>query len=301
MSTNAEQILNRVEWTLLKRLDGLLQGDYRTLYRGFGIDLADLREYQYHDDVRHIDWNVTARLNVPHVRQFIEDRDLTAWFLVDMTASMAFGSDKKRKSEVLLENIVLLARLLTKHGNRMGALLYYGNSAQGKPLVRSLPAGRGRAHVLTLIDELTKTTATKGTHTDLRSFFAQAGAAIKRRSLVFIASDFIDATEGAAWSAPLGQLAMRHEVIALHSQDALEQTMPDIGLVVMQDAETGEQLVVDTHDKGFRARFEALSREQQEQLELTLRRANVDRLAVGDAQALVAFTLARKWRKRRAA
>ena len=121
---NAEALLKRLEWTVIRRLDGLLQGDYRTLWRGAGLDLADLREYQHFDDVRHIDWNVTARLQTPYVRQFTEDRELAAWFLVDLSASVDFGSSDTSKRSVAREFTGVLARLLTRHGNRVGALLY---------------------------------------------------------------------------------------------------------------------------------------------------------------------------------
>src|SRR5512134_2531292 len=117
-SADADALLKRLEWTVIRRLDGLLQGDYRTLCRGAGLDLADLREYQHGDDVRHIDWNVTARLQVPHVRQFTEDREVAAWFLVDLSASVDFGSDVRAKRGVAREFTAVLARLLTRHGNR---------------------------------------------------------------------------------------------------------------------------------------------------------------------------------------
>src|SRR5881397_3271550 len=118
---SAEQLLRRLEWTVLRRLDGLLQGDYRTLLRGTGMDLADLREYQYHDDVRHIDWNVTARLQVPYIREYNEDRDVTAWFLIDVSPSVDFGSGDVRKRAVATDFVTVLARILTRHGNRVGA------------------------------------------------------------------------------------------------------------------------------------------------------------------------------------
>src|SRR4249920_2698370 len=121
---NAEALLKRLEWTVLRRLDGLLQGDYRTLMRGAGLDLADLREYQHGDDVRHIDWNVTARLQTPHVRQFTEDRDLTAWFLLDLSGSIDFGSADRTKLALAEGFVTVLARLLTRHGNRVGAVFY---------------------------------------------------------------------------------------------------------------------------------------------------------------------------------
>ena len=117
-------LLRRLEFTVLRRLDGLLQGDYRTLFRGFGLDLADLREYQLHDDVRYIDWNVTARLQTPHVREFQEDREVAAWFVLDLSGSVDFGSRKVRKRELSAELVAVLARLFTRYGNRVGAILH---------------------------------------------------------------------------------------------------------------------------------------------------------------------------------
>jgi uncharacterized protein (DUF58 family) len=285
---NSETLLQRIEWTVLRRLDGLLQGDYRTLYRGFGVDLADLREYQYHDDVRHIDWNVTARLEVPYVRQFVEDRDVTAWFLIDLTESMQFGSGQQRKSESMTDYIALIARVMTKHGNRIGALIYRG----GDSVAQVLPAATGRKQVLQLLNILgqRKDQETKS-DTDLGAFFGKAGAIIKRRSVVFIASDFISKPH---WQASLGTLAKRHEVVALRSQDALEAQLPDLGLITLQDSETGEQLLVDTHNKMFRQRFASIAAARQKQIEDQLAKAGVDSLMVGPVEDLVAFAFRRR-------
>ena len=129
---------------MIRRLDGLLHGDYQTLFRGFGLDLADLREYQYRDDVRYIDWNVTARLQTPYVRVYNEDREVTAWFLLDLSASVDFGSNVKKQS-VSTEFVTMLARLLTRHGNRVGAL-FYGDSVD-----TVIPARTGRRHVLDIL------------------------------------------------------------------------------------------------------------------------------------------------------
>ena len=112
---SSDALLRKLEWSVIRRLDGLLQGDYRTLFRGGGVDLADLREYQLHDDVRHIDWNVTARLSIPHVREFLEERDLTAWFLLDLSASVDFGS-QRRKREVSEAFLGVMASLVLRHG-----------------------------------------------------------------------------------------------------------------------------------------------------------------------------------------
>src|SRR5204862_3193601 len=143
-----ERLLDRLDWTVIRRLDGLLQGDYRTLFRGFGLDLADLREYQYHDDVRYIDWNVTARLSTPYVREYHEDREVTAWFLLDLSASIDFGSRGVRKRNVSQDFVAVLARLLTRHGNRVGALLY------GRGIESMIPARTGRRHVLQILHEM---------------------------------------------------------------------------------------------------------------------------------------------------
>ncbi|MCU0813722.1 MAG: DUF58 domain-containing protein, partial [Burkholderiaceae bacterium] len=143
----AEQTLNRLDWTVIRRLDGALQGDYRSLFRGVGLDLADLREYQHHDDPRHIDWNVTARLQVPHVRQYNEDRDVTAWFLVDLSPSVGFGSNVS-KTDVAVQFTGVVARLLTRRGNRVGAMLY------GHEVDTVVPAGSGRQQVLQIMHRL---------------------------------------------------------------------------------------------------------------------------------------------------
>src|SRR5215210_147391 len=142
---NPETVLRRLEWTVIRKLDGLLQGDYRSLFRGFGLDLADLREYQFNDDVRHIDWNVTARTQVPHVREHHEDREVAAWFLLDLSPSVDFGSAGASKRQALTEFTALIARLLTRKGNRVGALFF------GAQLNGFVPARGGRRHVLHIL------------------------------------------------------------------------------------------------------------------------------------------------------
>jgi uncharacterized protein (DUF58 family) len=294
VTPNAEALLKRLEWTVIRRLDGLLQGDYRTLWRGAGLDLADLREYQHHDDVRHIDWNVTARLQQPYVRQFTEDRDLTAWFLVDLSASVDFGSDRVTKRSVAREFVGVLARLLTRHGNRIGAMLY------GTEVDTVLPAGSSRVHVLNLLQRMgARPEQSAPGATDLRDLLMAAQGVIKRRCTVFVVSDFISAP---GWEQALAQLAMRHEVTAVRLFDPLEMELPDIGLVTMHDAESGEQLVVDTHDRGFRKRFAAAAQRREEALLGGLARAGVDtlELATNDAlmDAILRFADLRKQRSR---
>ncbi|MBI4123948.1 MAG: DUF58 domain-containing protein [Betaproteobacteria bacterium] len=292
---NPEALLRRLEWTVIRRLDGLLQGDYRTLFRGFGLDLADIREYQYGDDVRHIDWNVTARLQSPYVREYHEDREVSAWFLLDLSQSVAFGSREKRKQSVSEDFVAVLARLLTRHGNRVGAL-YYGERVSGM-----IPARSGRRQVLALLQGMQRHAGTKGegSATDLSELFSHSARFIRRRSLVFAVSDFIS-TPG--WAERLGELALRHEVVAVRLYDPLESELPDLGLLVFQDAETGEQLLVDTHDRGFRARFAEAAQRRETALRAAFRDSGVDALELSTeddlADALLRFAGLRKRRSR---
>ena len=294
---SADQRLRRLEWTVLRRLDGLLQGDYRTLMRGTGMDLADLREYQHHDDVRHIDWNVTARLQQPHVRVFTEDREMNAWFLLDLSPSMDFGSGQQRKSEVSTEFVAVLSRLLTRHGNRVGAMLY------GSGVDKVVPARSGRQHVLQLLHTLQtraqSSPATVSGPTRLRELLDAGARSIKRRSTVFVVSDFISES---GWDKPLGMLAQRHEVIAVRLSDPLELELPDLGLIPIRDSETGEQLLVDTHDAGFRKRFARIAAQREAGLRQSLAQAGVDTLELSThddlVNALVRFTDLRKQRSR---
>ena len=290
----ADALLKHLEWTVIRRLDGLLQGDYRTLFRGAGLDLADLREYQHHDDVRHIDWNVTARLQQPYVRQYTEDRELTAWFLVDLSASVDFGSNDLTKRTVAREFVGVLARLLTRHGNRVGAVLY------GTEVDTVLPAGNGRLHVLNLLQRMGRRPEQSAAGaTNLRDLLMAALGIVKRRSSVFVISDFISAP---GWEKALAQLAMRHEVTAVRLFDPLEMELPDIGLVTMRDAESGEQLVVDTHDRGFRERFKAAADKRETALLEGLARAGVDTLELSTdddlMNSILRFADLRKQRSR---
>ena len=296
-AAGAESLLRRLEWTVLRRLDGLLQGDYRTLLRGTGMDLADLREYQHHDDVRHIDWNVTARLQQPHVRVFTEDREMNAWFLLDLSPSMDFGSGEQRKRQVSAEFVAVLARILTRHGNRVGAMLY------GSGVDAVIPARGGRQQVLQLLHTLqTRPEQPDNKNsgpTRLDELLDSAANLVRRRSTIFVLSDFISE---AGWEKPLGMLAQRHEVVAVRLLDPLELDLPDLGLIPIRDAETGEQLLVDTHDAGFRKRFARIAAQREAQLRESLTRAGVDALELstdGDLiSALLRFTDMRKSRSR---
>jgi uncharacterized protein (DUF58 family) len=276
-----ERILQRLDWQVIRRLDGLLQGDYRSLFYGYGVDFADLREYQPEDDIRYIDWNVTARMDTPYVRQYVEDREITAWFLLDLSPSVDFGTvqNLNLKRTVLIDFVTTVARILTRHGNRVGAI-FYGSHVQ-----QVIPARGGRIQVLRLVNDLLKQPALpRASLTDLAPLIEGGLQSIKQRSLVFIVSDFICAP---GWERPLTLLNQRHEVLAVRLWDPCEAELPDVGLIVMEDAETGEQMYVDTHDRGFRQRFEAASQQRELDLTQTFKRAGIDVLSLSTEEDLV--------------
>jgi len=274
-----EKILLWLEWTVIRRLDGLLHGDYRSLFRGFGVDLADLREYQFHDDVRHIDWNVTARLQTPYVRVYNEDRDVTAWFLLDLSPSVSFGSERVEKRSVAIDFVTVLARLLSRHGNPVGALFY------GDRVDTVIPARGGRRHVLHILSRMLSRPEQRGSAaTDLKDLLQASRQVIPRRSIVFVVSDFIS-TPG--WEGTLALLARRHEIVAVRLYDPLEMELADLGLLVFQDAETGDLAWVDTHDRGFRKRFVAAAGRREAALRTAFSDAGVDALELSTTDDLV--------------
>jgi uncharacterized protein (DUF58 family) len=289
---------------VLRRLEGRLAGGYRTAHRGTGTDLAGLRDYLPGDDARHIDWNVTARLNEPQLRVFTEDRELTVWLVLDRSASMTVGAPGHGKDEVTAELAVVLARLFTRGGNQVGAVLY-DNGA-----VRTLPPGTGRRHVLHLAALLSRTAGESGAATaggrpgrsrrdnghrgddghrrlgghrgpaasrhpgttNLAAMLDAVAKLARRRALIVVISDFIGDGD---WERSLLRLGPRHEVVALRVIDAADDELPEAGLVVVEDAETGEQMVVDSGDPRLRARLRAAVTERDARLAAGMRRAGV--------------------------
>ncbi|MCB0223986.1 MAG: DUF58 domain-containing protein [Anaerolineae bacterium] len=280
-ASTPERILLRLDWEVIRRLDGLLQGDYRSLFYGYGVDFADLREYQPGDDIRYIDWNVTARMDSPYVRQYAEDREITAWFLLDLSPSMDFGTvpSQSLKRTVLIDFVTILARLLTRHGNRVGAIFY------GSRIERTIPPRGGRLQVLRIINDLLKQPQlTQTPVTDLSSLLHGGLHTVKKRSLIFIISDFISAP---GWERPLNLLSRRHDVLAIRLWDPREMELPDVGPIIIEDAETGEQLYVDTRDRRFRQRFQEAAQRRETELTETFKQAGVDALSLSTEEDLV--------------
>ena len=274
-----QQVLHRLDWRVLRRLDGILQGDYRSLFMGGGLDFAELREYQPPDDIRHIDWNVTARMDLPYVRQYLEDREVTAWFLLDLSPSMAFGATERQKESVIVDLAGVLARLLTRNGNRVGAILYDNNADF------TIPPRSGRLQVLRLINDIQRQQSSpSGAMTDLTKLLESAYNRIPRRSLIFVVSDFICQP---GWDKALDRLNRKHETLAVRIWDPRETVLPDVGVILVEDSETGVQLTVDTSDRGFRRRFREASRQREEEMARAFKRAGVDELSLSTEEDIV--------------
>jgi uncharacterized protein (DUF58 family) len=304
-----ERLLVRLEWRVVRRLDGRVAGGYRTAHRGTGTDLVGLREYTEGDDARHIDWNVTARLNEPQLRVFTEDRELTVWLVLDRSASMTVGAPERGKDDVLSELALVLARLFGRSGNRVGALLYDTGA------VRTVPPGTGRRHALRIGAELARAADVgrpragqygagqyragqyRGT-TDLAAMLDTVAKLARRRALIVVISDFIGDGD---WGRSLLRLVPRHEVVALRVIDAADDELPNVGLVVVEDAETGEQLVIDSGDPLLRARLRAGVEERDARLAAGMRQAGVPIHRIGTdadlATALIEVVASTKRRR----
>lgn len=267
-AASAEAIMKRLDWHVVRRLDGLLQGDYHSLFMGHGLDLAEVREYQPQDDVRYMDWNVTARMNEPYVRQYLEDREITAWLLLDLSPSVDFGTARMRKRDIVLDFAGVMARIMTRHGNKVGAVFFSGG------IDEVLPPRGGHVQALRLIHQLVRADRhTSPGATDLTAILDRAGQTLRRRSLVFLVSDFISSP---GWEVALGRLSRRHEVLAVWLRDPREEDIPDIGPVVFEDVETGEQLYVETNSRAFRERFRSLVHERRLRIERAFARHGID-------------------------
>jgi len=296
---SAEALLQHLEWTVIRRLDGLLQGDHRTLFRGSGLELADLREYQAHDDVRHIDWNVTARMQTPFVREHQEDREISAWFLLDLSGSMDFGSADVSKRDVMLRFVGVMAKLLMKRGNRIGALVLNPAEPEG---FKYIPARMHRRHLLHVLHVLETSPITQQSHqTRLTDWLRKANGLLKRRSSVFVVSDFMGDFN---WANELNALGQRHETVAVRLFDPAEINLPNAGLVLLKDSETSEQLLLDTTNQSFRTRYAQTVEKREQQLADSFAHAGVDALELSTdedlASALIRFSELRKRRVWRA-
>jgi uncharacterized protein (DUF58 family) len=267
-----ERELRRLELTVTRRLDGLLQGDHLGLLPGPGTEPAEARAYQAGDDVRLMDWNVTARMREPYVRDQIADRELETWVLLDASASMDFGTGKVEKRDLALAAVAAIGFLTERTGNRVGAHLLHAGE------LRRLPARSGRPHLMTLLRTVfTLPRVPAGAAGRMLGAGAEElGRVLRRRGLVVVVSDFLD--DPATWRRPLRDLALRHQVLAVEVLDPRELTLPDVGVLTLVDPETGRRREVSTASARLRERYAAAAAEQRGAIEAALRGAGAAHL-----------------------
>jgi uncharacterized protein (DUF58 family) len=267
----ADRALRRAELWIARRLDGVGPGHHRSVRLGEGVELADIREYVPGDDVRSIDWNVTARTGRPHVRVYDADRETSALVVADRSASMAFGTAGRTKEGLLRELAAALCVLVLRRGDRIGGLLFADRR------LAAVRMGGGRRAALRLLHALAETRPAEGARSRLDAACEEAARICRRRSLVVVASDFLAAGD---WEGPLGRLSARHEVIAAELRDPREDALPDAGLLVLEDPETGRQLEVDASRPRLRAAFAAAAQAQRQRIAEALARARAAHLVV---------------------
>jgi uncharacterized protein (DUF58 family) len=276
----APDVLRRVrqiEMRSRRLVNSLFLGEYHAVFRGRGIEFAGVREYSPGDEVRTIDWNVTARLNAPFVKKFVEERELTVLLIVDVSASEAFGTQRRSKREISAEMSALLALSAITNHDRVGLVAFSDR------VEKSLPPAAGERHVLRLVRELLALRPTSG-GTSLAAPLEYAARVLKRRSVVFIISDFRD---GGDYAAALRVLAARHDVVAIAVSDPREDELPDVGLADLRDAESGETLLVDTSDPAVRAHYAENAARARHERDRLFRRFGVDAIEISTAVSYV--------------
>ncbi|HLW60938.1 MAG TPA: DUF58 domain-containing protein [bacterium] len=275
-----ERILRRLEFKVVRRLDGYLFGDYTGVFYGPSLDLAEVRQYQPGDEVRRIDWNVTARMNQIFVRQYREEKELTAWLLVDLSPSMDFGTVQQFKRQVAVDFAGVAAYIISRHGDKVGAIGFPGRRGQ-----LFVPPRTGRLQALRIVHALSsEPTVSGGGRTDLSVVLHQLGRVVRRRSLLFLISDFHSLV---GWEGTLAELSKRHDVVAVRVEDPRERELPDVGGVYLQDPETGQQVWVDTSDRNVRDAYRQLVATRDAELAQMMRRAAVDLLSLSTGTSLV--------------
>ena len=267
-----EEVLRRLELTVTRRLDGLLQGDYQALLPGLGSEPGDSREYQEGDDVRRMDWNVTARTTVPHVRDPVADRELETWAIVDCSASLDFGTANCEKRDLALAAVAAIGFLTTRTGNRMGALIVRPDR------VTRVPPRSGRAPMLALLHTLaSRERADGGGATDLGAAIQSHLLSRRRRGLTVVVSDFLS-TPG--WERPLRGLAARHQMLAVEVVDPRELELPNVGYLTLVDPETGRRMEVQTAKASLRKRYAEAAAAQRAQIASSIRASGAQHLVL---------------------
>lgn len=249
------QLLHALQIEVGRRLEGMLAGDYRSSRFGVGVELAQVRPYVPGDDVRQIEWNVTARTGEPHVRVNLAERVLVTWLVLDTSPSMHFGTAERRKADVADGVAVAVGHIATRRGNRLGVTTF------GSPSPTTLPPAQGRHGLLGLLSTLQQEPPRDGTGaTSLGAALRHTAAVARQRGIVVVVSDFRSPLD---WRLPLLQLLSRHDVLAVEIRDPREQELPDVGELWLVDPETGRQIRVDTRSESLRRRFADAAAEER--------------------------------------
>ena len=252
-----------------KAVNDVLAGEYHSVFKGRGMEFDEVREYAPGDDIRTIDWNVTARTGHPYVKRFVEERELTVLFVVDLSASGSFGTREKLKNEVAAELCALLAFSAIKNNDKVGLLVFTDQ------VELYIPPKKGVSHVLRVIRDLLNAQPRRS-RTDITQALDFLGRVTHRRAVVFLVSDF----QAAGYEKRLRIAARRHDLIAVSLSDPREAALPAAGLIELEDAETGESVVVDSSNAAVRRSYEALTRERCDALAASLRSMGVDQIPV---------------------
>src|SRR3954454_16825951 len=268
--SNADVLLHRLELTVRRRLDGLLQGDHLGLVPGSGTEGGDSRTYHPGDDARRMDWPVTARTQVPHVRETIADRELETWAVLDLSASLDFGTANCEKRDLAIAGLAAVSHLTVRGGNRLGAVVTTGERVDRYP---AMPGRLAAEHLLRAVVGTPR--AAGGRRGDLAAALETLRRPPRRRGLVVVISDFLGDSD---WERPLRALSTRHELLAIEVVDPRELELADVGLLTVVDPESGQTLEVPTGDAEFRARFAAGAAAQREAIARSLRRAGAGHL-----------------------
>jgi uncharacterized protein (DUF58 family) len=285
-AARAEAVLGRLQLLVTRKLDGLLQGDYVGLLPGPGTEAGESREYRPGDDVRRMDWPVTARTTTPHVRRTVADRELETWLAVDLSASLDFGTAQWLKRDLVIAAATAMAHLTVRGGNRIGAVVGTGSGVpvRGKrkaaaeplspPVVR-LPARPGRKEAQGLLRAIARTPVRPG-RADLGELVDMLNRPPRRRGVAVVISDFMAPVDG--WSRPIRKLGVRHDVLAIEVVDPRELELPDVGVLALADPETGELHEVQTSDAKLRSRYAEAAAEQRGAIARALRTAGAAHL-----------------------
>jgi uncharacterized protein (DUF58 family) len=294
---SAADVLRRLELTVTRRLDGLLHGDHQGLVPGHGSDPGETRPYQPGDDVRRIDWNVTARMRTTHVRETIADRELETWLLVDLSASLEFGTAACTKRDLALAACAAVGFLTQRGGNRLGAVLATG----GARPAAIVPARGGRDHLRAVLHRVQTTPVEDGAgSTDLAAGLDRLDRSMRRRGLAVVVSDWLDERPGdePRWERTLRRVAVRHETLCVEVVDPRELELPDVGVIELVDPETGRRREVPTGDRALRDRYAAAAAARRADLARRFRAAGADHLVLRTDQdwllELVRFVTTRR-------